>query len=67
MADGFVGLTHVYCDSDVAMWHSTQFPRFCYIFYLSKYYEVLDTVIILAKGKKVSHVFQPSASIPCSD
>ena len=36
-----------------AAWTATSFPRFCYIFYLSKFYEVLDTVILLGKGKKV--------------
>lgn len=50
--NGFAGLTHVFCDSDMAAW-TTTFPYYCYIFYLSKFYEVLDTVIILAKGKKV--------------
>lgn len=47
------GLVHVFCDTDMAAWTATQFPFFCYTFYLSKFYEVLDTVIILAKGKKV--------------
>lgn len=28
------------------------FDRLTYIFYLSKYYEVIDTIIILARGKK---------------
>jgi hypothetical protein len=50
---GTAGLVHVFCDSDLALWAATKFPFFCYIFYLSKFYEVLDTVIILAKGKKV--------------
>lgn len=36
-----------------AAWTATSFPRYCYIFYLSKFYEVLDTVILLGKGKKV--------------
>lgn len=51
--DGLSGLTHIFCDSDMAAWTATQFPRFCYMFYLSKFYEVIDTAILLGKGKKV--------------
>lgn len=47
------GLIHVFCDSDMAAWGATTFPYFCYTFYLSKFFEVIDTAIILAKGKKV--------------
>lgn len=50
---GLAGLTHVFCDSDLAAWTTTTFPYFAYTFYLSKFYEVLDTIIILMKGKKV--------------
>ncbi|GAA5887173.1 hypothetical protein JCM6882_009473 [Rhodosporidiobolus microsporus] len=51
--DGIAGLTHAFCDSQLAVWGSTSFPRFTYLFYASKYYEVLDTAILLLKGKKV--------------
>ncbi|GAA6020328.1 hypothetical protein JCM10207_003230 [Rhodosporidiobolus poonsookiae] len=52
-ADGLAGLAHAYCDSQLAVWGSTEFPRLCYIFHLSKYYEIMDTAILLLKGKKV--------------
>ncbi|GAA6039523.1 hypothetical protein JCM8097_008366 [Rhodosporidiobolus ruineniae] len=52
-ADGLAGLAHAFCDSRLAVWGSTTFPRFTYIFYLSKYYEIVDTAILLLKGKKV--------------
>ncbi|KAL8292504.1 hypothetical protein RQP46_001116 [Phenoliferia psychrophenolica] len=54
---GTAGLLHVLCDSDTAAWAATQFvsarPYFAYTFYISKFYEVIDTAIILAKGKRV--------------
>lgn len=37
----------------------TNYPhlgKYAYIFYLSKYYEVLDSLILLLKGKKVSNL-----------
>lgn len=40
------------CDSNNALWETTDFPYYTYTFYLSKFYEVVDTVIILAKGKR---------------
>ncbi|GAA5822616.1 hypothetical protein JCM5353_005505 [Sporobolomyces roseus] len=50
---GFAGLVHAFCDSEHSIWGSQQFPRFTYIFYLSKFYEIVDTAILLLKGKKV--------------
>ncbi|ORY73626.1 ELO family [Leucosporidium creatinivorum] len=52
VADGWAGLLHAFCDSSFTLW-STDFARQSYLFYLSKFYEVVDTAIILAKGKKV--------------
>lgn len=48
-AGGMKGLRHAYCDSDESLW-SNYIIHYGYLFYLSKYYEVLDTVIIVAKG-----------------
>ncbi|GAA5941252.1 elongation of very long chain fatty acids protein [Sporobolomyces koalae] len=50
---GFAGLLHAFCDSEHSVWGSQQFPRFTYMFYLSKFYEIVDTAILLLKGKKV--------------
>ncbi|KAJ2872984.1 hypothetical protein GGH93_003575 [Coemansia aciculifera] len=41
------------CDTKFSMWNSTLF-RLSYYFYLSKYYEFIDTLIILYKGRKAS-------------
>ncbi|GAA5991834.1 hypothetical protein JCM11641_002119, partial [Rhodosporidiobolus odoratus] len=53
MANGIAGLAHAFCDSQLVVWGSQTFPRYTYIFYLSKYYEIMDTAILLLKGKKV--------------
>ena len=45
-------MRHSYCDSDSSLFTSHILP-YGYIFYLSKFYEVVDTAIILAKGGKV--------------
>ncbi|KAJ1767536.1 hypothetical protein EV179_004626 [Coemansia sp. RSA 487] len=41
------------CDTDGTVWNSALFVHL-YLFYLSKYYELLDTVIIILKGRKAS-------------
>ncbi|KAJ2019732.1 hypothetical protein IW146_004622 [Coemansia sp. RSA 922] len=41
------------CDTKFSMWNTTLF-RLSYYFYLSKYYEFIDTLIILYKGRKAS-------------
>ncbi|GAA6062524.1 hypothetical protein JCM10212_001574 [Sporobolomyces blumeae] len=51
--NGFAGLLHAFCDSEFSIWGSNSFPRITYIFYLSKFYEIVDTAILLLKGKKV--------------
>ncbi|KAF8941505.1 fatty acid elongase [Dissophora ornata] len=40
------------CDSDGTFWNSLGY--YSYYFYLSKYYEILDTIIILLKGRRSS-------------
>ncbi|KAJ2158427.1 hypothetical protein GGF46_003778 [Coemansia sp. RSA 552] len=43
------GLGCAYCDTNHTIWNNMF--KFNYLFYLSKYYELIDTFIILAKGK----------------
>jgi len=60
------GMTAAYCgvndeeDSEIAFWSN--------VFYLSKYYEYLDTVILALKKKELSllHVFHHSVTAPVS-
>ncbi|KAG9300675.1 hypothetical protein G9A89_023473 [Geosiphon pyriformis] len=42
-----------YCDRDQTLWKSSLF-YWGYLFYLSKYYEIIDTIIILLKGRRSS-------------
>ncbi|KAJ2705788.1 hypothetical protein FB645_002169 [Coemansia sp. IMI 203386] len=46
------GLRCAYCDSNHTIWNNMF--KFNYLFYLSKYYELIDTFIILAKGRKAT-------------
>ncbi|KAJ1823344.1 hypothetical protein GGH91_003264 [Coemansia sp. RSA 2671] len=41
------------CDLDGAVWNGGLFVHM-YLFYLSKFYELIDTAIIIAKGRKAS-------------
>ncbi|OLY84862.1 Elongation of fatty acids protein sre1 [Smittium mucronatum] len=47
------GLINGFCDKNFTSWNSGLF-ELAYIFYLSKYYEIVDTVIILMKGRRSS-------------
>ncbi|KAJ2553712.1 hypothetical protein EV175_002842 [Coemansia sp. RSA 1933] len=47
------GFSEGMCDTDGTIWNSVLFTHL-YLFYLSKYYELLDTVIIILKGRKAS-------------
>lgn len=52
-AAGFQGLKLALCSMP------TNYPhlgKYAYIFYLSKYYEVVDSIILLIKGKRVSNL-----------
>ncbi|KAJ3195779.1 hypothetical protein HDU67_004236, partial [Dinochytrium kinnereticum] len=42
-----------YCDRDSSVWNSGLF-YWSWLFYLSKYYEIMDTIIILIKGRPSS-------------
>ncbi|KAI8326036.1 hypothetical protein GQ54DRAFT_323592 [Martensiomyces pterosporus] len=46
------GLRDAYCDANHTIWNDMF--KFNYLFYLSKYYELIDTFIILAKGRKAT-------------
>ncbi|KAJ1957839.1 hypothetical protein EC988_000621 [Linderina pennispora] len=41
------------CDIDGSTWNSVLFTHM-YLFYVSKFYELIDTVIIIAKGRRAS-------------
>ncbi|PVV05281.1 hypothetical protein BB560_000205 [Smittium megazygosporum] len=47
------GLESAYCDSNFTCMNNGLF-KLSYLFYLSKYYEVIDTAIILLKGRRSS-------------
>ncbi|KAF9154683.1 hypothetical protein BG015_000211 [Linnemannia schmuckeri] len=42
-----------YCDTDQSLWNGS-LGYWGYIFYLSKFYEVIDTIIIILKGRRSS-------------
>jgi GNS1/SUR4 family len=48
------GFVAVYCDLDGTFWSESNFGAWAYIFYLSKYYEFVDTWILILKGKDAS-------------
>ncbi|KAK4048631.1 hypothetical protein OIV83_004601 [Microbotryomycetes sp. JL201] len=51
-AHGPGGFATAFCDTSV--WaEDSNFPLLAWLFYVSKYYEIVDTAVILAKGKKV--------------
>ncbi|KAI7828394.1 fatty acid elongase [Kickxella alabastrina] len=47
------GLRNGLCDFDGTRWNSVLFMH-TYLFYLSKFYELIDSVIIILKGRKAS-------------
>ena len=47
------GFLAVYCDTDGTLWHNG-FGAWSFIFYVSKFYEFVDTWILVLKGKPVS-------------
>ncbi|CAH7682691.1 GNS1/SUR4 family-domain-containing protein [Phakopsora pachyrhizi] len=52
-AAGVPGLVHNFCDSSMSLWDGVISP-YSYLFYLSKFWEILDTVILIGKGKRAS-------------
>ena len=47
------GFMAVYCDTDGALWHNG-LGAWSFIFYISKYYEFVDTWVLVLKGKPAS-------------
>jgi hypothetical protein len=48
------GFFAIFCDLDGTFWNEGNFGAWAYIFYLSKYYEFVDTWILILKGKDAS-------------
>lgn len=48
------GFMAVYCDQDGSLWTTGGLGAWATIFYISKYYEFLDTWILVLKGKEAS-------------
>lgn len=46
-------IKNAYCDKDSFLWNNS-LGYWGYLFYLSKYYEIVDTIIILLKGRRSS-------------
>jgi len=47
------GVAEIFCSLDPRAANRGRYPYIVYLFYLSKYYELLDTVILVLKKKKV--------------
>jgi GNS1/SUR4 family len=48
------GVYDTYCDPNSTFWNESTFGAWAFIFYLSKYYEFVDTWILVLKGKDAS-------------
>lgn len=48
------GFMAIYCDLDGKLWKDSNLGAWATIFYISKYYEFIDTWILVLKGKKAS-------------
>jgi hypothetical protein len=48
------GLFQTYCDPEGSLWGPAGFGAWSFIFYISKYYEFIDTWILVLKGKQPS-------------
>lgn len=48
------GMEATYCDQDGSLWGSAGLGGWATIFYISKYYEFVDTWVLILKGKKPS-------------
>ncbi|SJX60190.1 related to SUR4-elongase, involved in fatty acid and sphingolipid biosynthesis [Sporisorium reilianum f. sp. reilianum] len=55
-AGGFAGLTNAYCTVPIADASYAGLGVFTWLFYCSKYYEIIDSVILILKGKPVSNL-----------
>lgn len=48
------GFFQTYCDPEDTLWNDSGFGSWTFIFYISKYYEFVDTWILVLKGKQPS-------------
>lgn len=48
------GFFATYCDKEGTLWQDYDFGSYAVIFYISKYYEFIDTWILILKGKEPS-------------
>lgn len=48
------GWKAAYCDADYSMWNDAKFGFWATVFYLSKYYEFIDTWVLIIKRRKPS-------------
>jgi hypothetical protein len=48
------GLFSTYCDAEGTLWGASGFGAWAVVFYISKYYEFVDTWVLVFKGKKPS-------------
>ncbi|ETS63416.1 hypothetical protein PaG_01699 [Moesziomyces aphidis] len=56
LAGGFSGLTNAYCTVPIADSSFAGLGIYVWLFYISKYYEIIDSVILILKGKPVSNL-----------
>jgi hypothetical protein len=48
------GMFDTYCDPNGTLWNDSGFGAWAFVFYISKYYEFIDTWILVLKGKQPS-------------
>ncbi|PWZ02847.1 hypothetical protein BCV70DRAFT_203747 [Testicularia cyperi] len=53
---GAAGLTNAYCTVPIADASFAGLGLYVWLFYISKYYEIIDSVILILKGKPVSNL-----------
>ncbi|CDU23762.1 related to SUR4-elongase, involved in fatty acid and sphingolipid biosynthesis [Sporisorium scitamineum] len=67
LAGGFAGLTNAYCTVPIADASYAGLGIFVWLFYVSKYYEIIDSIILILKGKPVSNLqsYRHAGAILC--
>ncbi|KAJ1030466.1 hypothetical protein NDA16_001375 [Ustilago loliicola] len=55
-AGGVAGITNAYCTVPIADASFAGLGIYVWLFYISKYYEIIDSVILILKGKPVSNL-----------
>lgn len=55
-SSGLSGLANAYCTVPVADSSFAGLGIYVWLFYISKYYEIIDSVVLILKGKPVSHL-----------